>query len=116
MKNLINSIKLISINYMFLTNNTMHKFGIEYSYIATAMGTMLKSTDNNVKRMEINEREGIAIDDNWWYAVQIVFYALAWIGFGLALLATWGVIAFAGIALIGVTLSVAHSCFNNFDL
>ena len=33
--------KLISINYMFSTNNTMHKFGIEYSYIATAMGTML---------------------------------------------------------------------------
>ena len=57
-----------------------------------------------------------AIDDNWWCAVQIVFYALVWIGFGLALLATWGVIAFAGIALIGVTLSVAHSCFNNFDL
>ena len=51
---------------MFSTNNTMHKFGIEYSYIATAMGIMLRSTDNNVKNMEINQTVGIAIDWNWF--------------------------------------------------
>ncbi len=72
MKNLINSKKLISINYMFSTNNTMHKFVIEYSCIATAMGTMLKSTDNNVKNMEINETVGIAIDWNWMCTVSLV--------------------------------------------
>ncbi|WMT50949.1 MAG: hypothetical protein RE471_08205 [Ferroplasma sp.] len=72
MKNLINSIKLISINYMFSTNNTMHKFGIEYSYIATGMSNMLKSTDNNVKNKEINQTVGIAIDWNWMCTVSLV--------------------------------------------
>ncbi|WMT50951.1 MAG: hypothetical protein RE471_08215 [Ferroplasma sp.] len=43
----------------------MHKFGIEYSYIATGMSNMLKSTDNNVKNKEINQTVGIAIDWNW---------------------------------------------------
>jgi hypothetical protein len=52
MKNLINSIKLISINYTFSTYNTMHKLWIEKSYIA--MGAMLKPTDNSVKNMETN--------------------------------------------------------------
>ena len=79
MKNLINSIKLISINYMFSTNNTMHKFGIEYSYIATAMGTMLKSTDNNVKNMEINQTVGIAIDWNIWCDLTIVTLIIAFV-------------------------------------
>ena len=71
MKNLINSIKLISINYMFSTNNTMHKFGIGYSYITMAMGAMLKSTDNNVKNMEINQTNAIAIDWNWFNLADV---------------------------------------------
>ena len=57
---------------MFSTNNTMHKFGIEYSYIAMAMGNMLKSTDNSVKNMEINETNAIAIDWNWMCTVAVV--------------------------------------------
>ena len=74
MKNLINSIKLISINYMFSTNNTMHKFGIEYSYIATAMGTMLQPTDNNVKSMGINQTNAVAIDWNYWGTILLVAF------------------------------------------
>ena len=38
------------------------------------MGTMLKSTDNNVKNMEINQTVGIAIDDNWWCIVSTIFF------------------------------------------
>ena len=82
MKNLINSIKLISINYMFSTNNTMHKFGIEYSYIATAMGTMLQPTDNNVKSMGINQTNAVAIDWNWGCINSILVLAatiLVWV-------------------------------------
>ena len=50
----------------------MHKFGIEYSYIATAMGTMLKSTDNSAKGMEINETNARVIDWNWMCPVAVV--------------------------------------------
>ena len=49
MEKLINSIKLISFNYMYSSNKTLDRFGIEYSYIATAMNSMLKSTNNSVK-------------------------------------------------------------------
>ena len=50
MKTLINSIELISMNYMDSSNSTMHKFGIEYGYIALAMNNMLK---NQTLRMSI---------------------------------------------------------------
>ncbi len=55
MKNLINSIELISFTYMNSNNNTLNKFGIEYSYIALAMNNILKLTNNNIKNMEINK-------------------------------------------------------------
>ena len=118
MKNLINSIKLISINSMFSTNNTMHKFVIEYSCIATAMGTMLKSTDNNVKSMEINETVGITIDNNWWCALAIIGYIIAWIvliGSALSIPATLGLsaglwlLSLFSLSSIGTAL-VAHAC------
>ncbi len=64
-KNLINSIELISLNYMNSNNNTLYKFGLEYSYIALVMNNMLKSTNNNIKNMEIDKTLGIAIDWNW---------------------------------------------------
>ena len=64
---------------MFSTNNTMHKFWIEYSYIATAMNNMLKSTDNNVKSMEINQTVGIAIDWNIWCDLTIVTLIIAFV-------------------------------------
>ncbi len=63
MKNLINSMELISFTYMNSHNNTLNKFGIEYSYIALAMNNMLKSTNNNIKNIEINKTLGIAIDN-----------------------------------------------------
>ena len=59
---------------MFSTNNTMHKFGIEYSYIATAMGTMLQPTDNNVKSMGINQTNAVAIDLNYWGTILLVAF------------------------------------------
>ncbi len=37
MEKLINSIKLISFSYMYSSNKTLDRFGIEYSYIASAM-------------------------------------------------------------------------------
>ncbi len=55
MKNLINSMELISFTYMNSNNNTLNKFGIEYSYIALAMNNILKLTNNNIKNMEINK-------------------------------------------------------------
>ncbi|EQB73757.1 MAG: hypothetical protein AMDU4_FER2C00041G0001, partial [Ferroplasma sp. Type II] len=50
-------------------NNTLNKFGIEYSYIASAMNSMLKSTNNGIKNISISESNGIIIDANWWCAV-----------------------------------------------
>ncbi len=65
MKTLINSIELISFGYMNSNNNTLNKFGIEYSYIAIAMNNMLSSTNNNIKNMQINGTYSILIDYNW---------------------------------------------------
>ena len=78
MKTLINSIELISMNYMGSSNNTMHKFGIEYGYIALAMGNMLKSTNNNIKKIEINHTESIIIDYNWWCIVLATAFLVTW--------------------------------------
>ena len=67
MKNLINTIELISLYYMNSNNNTLNKFGIEYSYIALAMNNMLKLTNNNIKNMEINKTLGILTVAAAWY-------------------------------------------------
>ena len=48
---------------MNINNNTLNKFGIEYSYIALAMNNMLKLTNNNIKNININKTLGIAIDN-----------------------------------------------------
>ena len=72
MEKLINSIKLISFNYMYSSNKTLDGFGIEYSYIASAMNSMLKSTNNGIKDISIGESNGIIIDANWWCAVSAI--------------------------------------------
>ncbi|EQB70998.1 MAG: hypothetical protein AMDU4_FER2C00205G0003 [Ferroplasma sp. Type II] len=87
MGKLINSIKLISFNYMYSSNKTLDRFGIEYSYIASAMGNMLKSTNNSVKNIEINKTVGIAVFDGALYIPAILGAAAApWLlAFGLAI-------------------------------
>ena len=86
MKTLINSIELISMNYMGSSNNTMHKFGIEYGYIALAMGNMLKDTNKNIKNMNINGTNSIIIDYSWLCIVSFVGLAA-----GIAMLLLPGV-------------------------
>ena len=76
MKTLINSIHLISNNYINLKNVTMNKFGVEYSYIAMAMNNMLKDTNKNIKNMEINKTEGIVID----YSFMCIYSILVTMG------------------------------------
>ncbi len=58
-------------------NNTLYKFGLEYSYIALAMNNMLKSTNNNIKNIEINKTLGIAINWNWVYIESIAWDVVA---------------------------------------
>ncbi len=114
MKTLINSIELISMNYMGSSNNTMHKFGIEYGSIALAMGNMLKDTNNNIKNTTINKTESIIIDWNWGCINAIVWAVIAFLGI-LAVIAafasapfTGGVSAVAGLFfLAGLGLSFA---------
>ncbi len=77
MKTLINSIELISMNYMGSSNNTMHKFGMEYGYIALAMNNMLKDTNNNIKNVGINGTDSIIMDYSWPCIVAIVGLAAA---------------------------------------
>ena len=77
MKNLINSMELISFTYTNSNNNTLNKFGIEYSYIA--MNNMLKSTNNNIKNIEINKTLGIAIDWNWGCILSTLIFVGSWI-------------------------------------
>ena len=72
MEKLINSIKLISFNYMHSGNRTLDRFGIEYSYIASAMNGMLKSTNNGIKNISIDKTIGIAVDWNILCDVAIV--------------------------------------------
>ena len=90
MKTLINSIELISMNYMGSSNNTMHKFGIEYGYIALAMGNMLKSTNNNIKNITINKTESIIIDYTLNCILDIIGDAL------IILVMVFGIAAFEG--------------------
>ena len=59
-------------------NNTLNKFGIEYPYIASAMNSMLKSTNNGIKNISISESNGIIIDANWWCAVSAIAFFVTW--------------------------------------
>ncbi len=129
MEKLINSIKLISFNYMYSSNKTLDRFGIEYSYIASAMGNMLKSTNNEIRNVNIDETVSILIDWTWscilhliWYIGAIIAVTSFIIGYGLAtgpvgviagigmILAAIGVI----ISLAGTTMGVIHYCFGGF--
>ncbi len=120
MKTLINNIGLISFNYMNSNNNTINKFGIEYSYIAMAMNNMLKLTNNNIKNITIDKTNAIAIDDNWacidsvaaafigggWFEVSLVALLLAsgpigWVVFGGLVV---GMLLF-GLAMDGIICS-----------
>ena len=105
---------------MFSTNNTMHKFWIEYSYIATAMNNMLKSTDNNVKSMEINETVGIAIDWGFMCDLSVVLEigaAISLIGAAAVLIGATGGLAWpiffvviAALGVIGGWISMGYTC------
>ena len=129
MEKLINSIKLISFNYMYSSNKTLDRFGIEYSYIASAMGNMLKSTNNGIKNISIDKTVSILIDWTWSCIVHLIYYIVAIIavtgfiiGYGLAtgpvgvlagigmILAAIGVI----IGLVETTMGVIHYCFGGF--
>ena len=123
MEKLINSIKLISFNYMYSSNKTLDRFGIEYSYIASAMGSMLKSTNNEIKNVSIDKTIGIAIDWNWPCIITTVLYIIAIIGIialsivvwpaavGLALL----IDMFVGVSgLTGATVAEGYECFGGW--
>ena len=118
-KNLINTIELISLNYMNSNNNTLYKFGMEYSYIALAMNNMLKLTNNNIKNMEINKTIGIAID---WstlcdFLVASLFMAvLAVILFPPAAGLVWyELLAYVGLTVGGFSIDLIGTlctCYN----
>ena len=132
MEKLINSIKLISFNYMYSSNKTVDKFGIEYSYIASAMGNMLKSTNNGIKNVNIDKTIGIAVDWNWGCIdatigdVLIMLGLIALIGaFVASAPATGGISVAVGswflvgltIALVGIayaTYNTGNSCFGGW--
>ncbi|EQB70933.1 MAG: hypothetical protein AMDU4_FER2C00210G0001 [Ferroplasma sp. Type II] len=91
MEKLINSIKLISFNYMYSGNRTLDRFGIEYSYIASAMNGMLKSTNNGIKNIGIDKTVGIAIDYNEASCIFTIAYTvLAALTIVLSILAAVG--------------------------
>ena len=117
MKTLINSIELISMNYMGSSNNTMHKFGIEYGYIALAMGNMLKDTNKNIKNMEIDKTESIIIDYSFMCIYSIIMTLGGALGMALSVaaiigsfgsvtpLAAWGFffsLNFFGLSIAGI--------------
>ena len=131
MEKLINSIKLISFNYMYSSNKTLDRFGIEYSYIASAMGNMLKSTNNNIKNININKTIGIAIDWNWncinsilelagtiavWFIASVLFAVAPLtggvsVGVGIAFLIATGI----SIGLTAdATYNVGNACFGGW--
>ena len=119
-KNLINSIELIPLNYMNSNNNTLYKFELEYSYIALAMNNMLKLTNNNIKNMEIDKTIGIAIDANYGciYALAGDFIGAGWFEFSLVylLLATnpigWFALAGLAVGLILFGLGLAGTIYS----
>ncbi len=100
MKTLINSIELISMNYMGSSNNTMYKFGMEYGYIALAMGNMLKDTNKNIKNIEVDGTNAIAIDWNFGCDLVVV---------GTILLILSLIIFFPPGGLVGITAILGGS-------
>ncbi|MCL4312294.1 MAG: hypothetical protein M1462_07730, partial [Candidatus Thermoplasmatota archaeon] len=120
MEKLINSIKLISFNYMYSSNKTLNRFGIEYSYIATAMGNMLKSTNNEIKNVNIDKTVSILID--WSYICDLsvlleIVSVIGLIGSAAALVAATGGLAlpifFLVVSVIGVIggwTAMGYSC------
>jgi hypothetical protein len=56
-------------------NITLDKFGIEYSYIAMAMNSMLGFTNNHVKNINVKGTYGIVIDYSWLCIVAIISLA-----------------------------------------
>ncbi|ARD85491.1 hypothetical protein FAD_1647 [Ferroplasma acidiphilum] len=111
MKSLIGDVKLVAFNYMFSGNSTLNKFGIEYSYIAIAMNTMLGFTNNNVKNIVVDKTSAIAIDWSWGCIVSITILVVELMGVvamlgGLAL--STGITGGAAIALfiLGLSLSI----------
>ena len=126
MEKLINSIKLISFNYMYSSNKTLDRFGIEYSYIALAMGNMLKSTNNSVKNIEIDKTVGIAIDWNWGCIISTLVAIATFIALLVLLTTPEGAIVLIGTTLfyasLGLNLgldlyagiSMVTACFPNY--
>ncbi len=100
MKTLISSIELISMNYMGSSNNTMYKFGMEYGYIALAMGNMLKDTNKNIKNIEVDGTNAIAIDWNFGCDLVVV---------GTILLILSLIIFFPPGGLVGITAILGGS-------
>ena len=104
----------------------MHKFGIEYGYIALAMNNMLKDTNNNVKNMEIDKTESIIIDWNWSCVLSMIetIMTLASIIGGLVIFGAatggtgvpmgLGVLAVLGVGLYSLASSVYHDGNNCF--
>ena len=130
-KNLINSIELISLNYMDINNNTLYKFGLEYSYIALAMNNMLKSTNNNIKNMEIDKTVGIAIDDELnciltilaeiliivGIAIAIAAFEIATVGIGTSVIAGLLFLGGMGTGIAGLGIGayfIGNSCFGGW--
>ena len=123
MEKLINSIKLISFNYMYSSNKTVDKFGIEYSYIASAMNSMLKSTNISVKNINVDQTIGIAVDYRAGCIVAILAYIASIIFLILLAIFVWP--AAVGLALfidmaggltgfVFTTLGVGCGCFGGW--
>ena len=119
-RNYLNSIKLISFNYMYFSNKTLDRFGIEYSSIASAMGSMLKSTNNEIKNVSIDKTVSILID--WSYISDLsvlleIVSVIGLIGSAAALVGATGGLAIpiislviSVIGLIGGWSAMGYSC------
>ncbi len=137
MKNLINSLYLLSMYYMSSNNITMHKFGIENNYISMAMNTMLGKTNNTIKSMNVSETNAIVMDYTFNCILSIITIILIFLGISLMIaafsIATAGIgdaivigtsIAAGGVFLAGWTVAIAslaiatyftgNSCFGGW--
>ena len=117
MEKLINSIKLISFNYIYSSNKTLDRFGIEYSYIALAMKSMLKSTNNGIRNICIDKTIETAIYWTWACVFSIMVFIGSWsavFGGALYVPATLGLVAALWLLAIGLaigsTAAMATTC------
>ena len=129
MEKLINCITLISFSYMYSSNKTLDRFGIEYSYIASAMGNMLKSANNGIRNVNVDKIIGIAIDWNCinsilelagtiavWFIASVLFAVAPLtggvsVGVGIAFLIATGI----SIGLTAdATYNVGNACFGGW--